>query len=58
MTVELDDATFRRIVLEVQRSAFRCERQPSYLEDPEEDLRRLAPQPAPVTTDGSDAPRG
>ena len=24
----------------------------------EEDLRRLAPQPAPVTTDGSDAPRG
>lgn len=24
----------------------------------EEDLRRLAPQPAPVTTDSSDAPRG
>lgn len=36
----LTDSEFRRAVLDIMASAFRAERQPSYLEEPEEELRR------------------
>lgn len=36
----LTDSEFRRAVLDITTSAFRAERQPSYLEEPEEELRR------------------
>ena len=36
----LTEQEFRRAVLDITTSAFRAERQPFYLEEPEEDLRR------------------